>query len=431
MGGGDEAEAPDVFQWTDQDAAPTEEAVKENPAADGPMPQNPDEHEMFKWTELPEDGTDAEPAAGAEPGDERYEALLRENEELKSRITEAERLAEKTRSENEKLAAEVRDLENRIAQSATLIKELQQKMAETPAEDTKRLQELEARLAQAEAEKKKLLDDVQALQMAVEERKRQEAASPQPQQPTAVAAPPTATVQPGSDLFKEKEQENLRLRNKLVDIELEKRKAEEARAQLEKKLSEAEEAARRAIEKKEEMEKKYSSAVSSQKEHVKTIEKLMELMPQMEKELSQARAKAQKAEDALKAKERDMKAMEAELQKREQRLSKAERMASVLEKAREEVALAGDLQKRDMHYNMGVVYAKEGRFREAEAEYLKALRIDPNDAMVHYNLAILYDDELNEKEKAAMHYRKYLKLSPGAPDADAVKGWLMAIEMRR
>ena len=436
---GDEAEAPDVFQWTEEGAG-TE--GKPAPAGEGgqataPAPENPDEQETFKWTEVPEEGTETGPAAAAEPAGEppveQYEAVLRENEELKNRIAEAQHLAEKTRRENEKLAAEVRDLEERIAQSAMLIRDLQQKKAETPEVDTGRMKELEERLAQAEEEKKKLLNDVQALQKAVEERRRDEEAAQrrQEEKPAAPPAPPTAAVQPGSDLFKEKEQENLLLRNKLVDIELEKRRAEEARAQIEKKLAEAEESARRAIEKKDEIEKKYSSAVSVQKEHAKTIEKLMEIMPQMEKELAETRAKAQKAEEALRAKERDMKAMETELQRREQRLSKAERMASILEKAREEVAASDDLQKRDMHYNMGVVYAKEGRFREAEAEYLKALRIDPNDAAVHYNLAILYDDEFNDKEKAAMHYRKYLKLNPGAPDADAVKGWLMAIEMNR
>ena len=121
--------------------------------------------------------------------------------------------------------------------------------------------------------------------------------------------------------------------------------------------------------------------------------------------------------------------MEVELQKREQRLIKAERMTAVLEKARDDVAQVSERERRDMHYNMAVVYAKEGRLREAEGEYLRALQIDPNDPAVHYNLGILYDDELNDKGKAAMHYRKYLKLSPHGSDVDAVKSWLLKIEM--
>jgi len=83
-----------------------------------------------------------------------------------------------------------------------------------------------------------------------------------------------------------------------------------------------------------------------------------------------------------------------------------------------------------MHYNMAVVYAKEGRFEEAEKEYLRALRIDPNDPAAHYNLAILYDDELDRKRRAVMHYRKYIQLNPTAPDADQVKQWIMQLEMR-
>ena len=87
-------------------------------------------------------------------------------------------------------------------------------------------------------------------------------------------------------------------------------------------------------------------------------------------------------------------------------------------------------EKRDMHYNMAVVYAKEHRFKDAEIEYLKALRLDPTDAAVHYNLGILYDDELDEKLKASVHYRKYLRLAPHAPDVNDVRGWLLAIDMK-
>ena len=66
---------------------------------------------------------------------------------------------------------------------------------------------------------------------------------------------------------------------------------------------------------------------------------------------------------------------------------------------------------------------------EAEQEYLKALRIDPTDAFCHYNLGILYDDELGSKRRAAMHYRRYLLLAPYSPDVDHGQEWLNRLEM--
>jgi tetratricopeptide (TPR) repeat protein len=72
---------------------------------------------------------------------------------------------------------------------------------------------------------------------------------------------------------------------------------------------------------------------------------------------------------------------------------------------------------------------REGRYRDAEEAYLKALEESPNDPDVHYNLGILYDDHLKNDEKAALHYRKYLKLNPYGQDVDQVKSWLMQLEV--
>jgi len=91
------------------------------------------------------------------------------------------------------------------------------------------------------------------------------------------------------------------------------------------------------------------------------------------------------------------------------------------------VAQISDRERRDMHYNMAVVYAKEGRYIEAEAEYLRALRIDPSDAVVHYNLGILYDDELNDPGRRSCT-TGIPETQSACSDVDAVKGWLLKIE---
>ena len=67
-------------------------------------------------------------------------------------------------------------------------------------------------------------------------------------------------------------------------------------------------------------------------------------------------------------------------------------------------------------------------YKEARQEYLKCLAINPNDANVHYNLAILYDDKLNMNAKAIEHYQKYLELRPIGEDAEKVKTWMLHAE---
>ncbi|MDD4871442.1 MAG: tetratricopeptide repeat protein, partial [Kiritimatiellae bacterium] len=76
------------------------------------------------------------------------------------------------------------------------------------------------------------------------------------------------------------------------------------------------------------------------------------------------------------------------------------------------------------HYNMAAIYRASMMYKKAEEEYLKALAIDPADAGVHYNLAILYDDNFKNKKKAKFHYEKFLELAPDDPDAPKVREWL-------
>jgi tetratricopeptide (TPR) repeat protein len=66
--------------------------------------------------------------------------------------------------------------------------------------------------------------------------------------------------------------------------------------------------------------------------------------------------------------------------------------------------------------------------REAEADYLQALKLEPNNPRVSYNLGVLYGDYLKEPRKAARYYKQYLKLAPRAPDAPVVKAWISQLE---
>lgn len=60
------------------------------------------------------------------------------------------------------------------------------------------------------------------------------------------------------------------------------------------------------------------------------------------------------------------------------------------------------------HLRLGVVYAHEGRYREAAIELSRAVAIDPEDLQAHYYLALVYSS-LQDFVKAAGQYEIILK----------------------
>ncbi|PYI74221.1 MAG: hypothetical protein DMF08_00510 [Verrucomicrobia bacterium] len=63
----------------------------------------------------------------------------------------------------------------------------------------------------------------------------------------------------------------------------------------------------------------------------------------------------------------------------------------------------------------------EGDFERAVNLYEAALDDTPRGAEVHYKLALLYDDKLNDPLGALHHFKRYLALSPNGPHAKDVK----------
>ena len=118
----------------------------------------------------------------------------------------------------------------------------------------------------------------------------------------------------------------------------------------------------------------------------------------------------------------------------EARLAKFEAPAGVLSAAyarRKGVLSPADKQRLDMHFNLAVAYDKTGMYKAEEREYKECLRIDPADANVHYNLGILYDDKLNDNQKAVRHYQKYLRFRPMGEDTEQVKWWIVHAQQQQ
>ena len=63
----------------------------------------------------------------------------------------------------------------------------------------------------------------------------------------------------------------------------------------------------------------------------------------------------------------------------------------------------------------------QGDFERAVNLYEAALDDSPRGAEVHYKLALLYDDKLNDPVSALHHFKRYLALNPNGPHAKDVE----------
>jgi len=125
----------------------------------------------------------------------------------------------------------------------------------------------------------------------------------------------------------------------------------------------------------------------------------------------------------------EKKDMQTRLERAEKTAATARRKAEEAAKTPEELKVKFNRERLDMHFNLAVVYEKNGLWHDAEREYLKCLRIDPKDSGVHYNLGILYDDKLNRNNKAMQHYYKFLSLRPMGETAERVRDWITKLEL--
>ncbi|MFH1640650.1 MAG: tetratricopeptide repeat protein, partial [Candidatus Omnitrophota bacterium] len=83
-----------------------------------------------------------------------------------------------------------------------------------------------------------------------------------------------------------------------------------------------------------------------------------------------------------------------------------------------------------LHYNLGVFYLQRQEYNEAIVEFEKVLELNPNDAATHYNLGIVYADYLGNRNKAIMHFKRYIMgASKDDKDAERAKKYILTWEM--
>ncbi|MDE0838802.1 MAG: tetratricopeptide repeat protein [Kiritimatiellae bacterium] len=330
--------------------------------------------------------------------------------------------------------------DDQLAESIRVIQDLKReqgpaKAGSTPAvpapSDGKELEAARRALTEALEKASMLENEFAALSAANERLKKQVSTAA-----TGAGGTPGPAVsgvagpKPGSDLYQAMEQESFKLKDQVKAVETERDALAQKVAALEAEKTTLVETGEGAAAREQALRTEVAEALSGQEAYQTSMANMLEKVPSLEQELAQMKSAGDSKDVTIRSKERELKTLRQELERRELRIIKAERMAELLEKTRTDVRKASENEKRDMHFNMAVVYVKEANYRAAEKEYLHALRIDPTDADTHYNLAILYDDHMVDPRRAARHYRSYLKLAPNSEDVDRVKTWLVALEIR-
>lgn len=88
-----------------------------------------------------------------------------------------------------------------------------------------------------------------------------------------------------------------------------------------------------------------------------------------------------------------------------------------------------NLSARDQY---GIWLRTQGRFRDAENVYLQTLQRRADRADTHLNLGILYDLYFGRSAQALTHYERYLALKgdDGNADVGKVKSWVADLQRR-
>jgi LysM repeat protein len=90
----------------------------------------------------------------------------------------------------------------------------------------------------------------------------------------------------------------------------------------------------------------------------------------------------------------------------------------------------GDQTQAEHYFDAGKSRTQRQDFTGAIAAYEQALQADPQMAQAHFEMATLFDKELNSPVKALYHYVRALELNPNLQGADFISNRLSEVKMR-
>jgi tetratricopeptide (TPR) repeat protein len=107
----------------------------------------------------------------------------------------------------------------------------------------------------------------------------------------------------------------------------------------------------------------------------------------------------------------------------------AERGRGKLDAARTQLdgALTAGVLEARVYALMGLIERERGQFAAAKSAYEEAIKLDPNYAPAHRNLAVLADLYLHDATLAFQHMEKYVQMNP---DDKQASGWLSELKRR-
>jgi len=169
-----------------------------------------------------------------------------------------------------------------------------------------------------------------------------------------------------------------------------------------------------------EKQKKRSDKIiaKEQKEYQKRVKKYQKNAEKYQREVKKTKAVNEKLKKSSVAYLKDNKRMQEEV---EDALGELADSNAYLRRLKRQVAI--------MHYNLGVIFDEAGKYNKAMREYKQVLKVEPDDAKTHYNMALIYEVHKENRSKAVYHYKKYLDIEPSAEDAKRVKEWITEAEL--
>lgn len=91
-------------------------------------------------------------------------------------------------------------------------------------------------------------------------------------------------------------------------------------------------------------------------------------------------------------------------------------------------AIALDPSAAQPWENLGLELLRLRDFSKAREALTRALKLNPGNPRVHYNLGVLFDEIFHQPHQALLHYQIFLALVPEDPDAPQVREWAQQLE---
>ena len=238
-----------------------------------------------------------------------------------------------------------------------------------------------------------------------------------------------------SELFLQLKKEKETLQENLQQVRKDLQHTENQVEQLEKEKQELQARLRKSTHERTDLQRQLAEVADRQQaleeqneKQAKRIEGLLELVSELRSIVSAQAGAVQAQKGEIKELQSTRERLQSGRREAVHARDRAETRLTNLEQRMQQVKTDIAEQRENMHFNMAVVYQRSGFYEKAVEEYAKVLEFDGDDAETHYNLGILYDDQLRNPEEAAAHYRRFLELKPAGADAEKVRKWLERVE---